>query len=63
MTYIAEVRHLLEACDCRSDIYKRKSIRAAADPHPLTLKERRQVERLSTERGYRRFTADHMGRA
>ncbi len=58
MTYIAEIKELLTACEADSTIYKRKPVKVEGRIRPLTLKQRRQVERLSTERGYRRFVAD-----
>jgi hypothetical protein len=61
MSYISEVRELLTACDVRSTIYERKPTRASGTIRPLTDWQRRQVERLSIERGYRRFVADRMG--
>ncbi len=60
MTYSAEIKELLTACDVEPDIYRRKPIRVSTRIRPLTAKQRRQVERLSTERGYRRFVAEMM---
>jgi hypothetical protein len=61
MTYIQEVKELLDACGCQATIYrKQKAVRPAGQVKPLTAAERRQVDRLSTERGYRRFTAERM---
>ena len=63
MTYSKEMYEFLEACGCASDIYTRKPVRIpGATIRPLTRAQRNQVERLSTERGYRRFTAELMGR-
>ncbi len=59
-TYASEIKELLEACEVQSDIYMRKAVRASGRIRPLTVKQRRQVEKLSTERGYRRFTAERM---
>jgi hypothetical protein len=62
VTYIAEVKELLTACNVSSTIYERKKpTRASGTIRPLTAKQRREVERLSIERGYRRFVADRMG--
>ena len=58
MTWISDVRLLLKGCE--ANIYKRKPTKSEGQPTALTLKQRRQVDRLSTERGYRRFTADRM---
>jgi len=60
MSYITEVRMLLTACDVRSTIYERKPTRVSGTVRPLTDWQRRQVEELSIERGYRRFVADRM---
>jgi len=60
MTYVSEIRELLSICDVDSTIYARKPVRVPGKINPLTVKQRRQVERLSTERGYRRFTAEMM---
>jgi hypothetical protein len=60
MTWITEVRELLAACDVRSTIYERKPTRASGTIRPLTARQRREVEKLSIERGYRRFMADRM---
>ena len=60
MTYIAEVRELLAACDVRSTIYERKPTRANGTIRPLTASQRKEVERLSRERGYRPFLAERM---
>ncbi len=58
MTYIAEIKELLNVCEADSTIYMRKPVKVEGRIRPLTMKQRRQVERLSTERGYRRFVAD-----
>jgi ClpP class serine protease len=61
MTYVAEIKELLNVCDANTTIYTRKPVRVAGNTiRPLTMKQRRQVERLSTERGYRRFVAEMM---
>jgi hypothetical protein len=60
MTYVAEMKELLNVCDADSTIYTRKPIRVPGNVRPLTVKQRRQVERLSRERGYRRFVAEMM---
>lgn len=60
MTYVSEIKELLNVCDADSTIYTRKPVRVPGKINPLTIKQRRQVERLSTERGYRRFTAEMM---
>lgn len=61
MTYVSEIKELLNVCDAESTIYTRKPVRVPGHTiRPLTLKQRRQVERLSTERGYRRFVAEMM---
>jgi hypothetical protein len=58
--YISEVKELLTACDVRSTIYERKPTRAVGIIRPLTRRQREEVERLSTERGYRPFVAERM---
>jgi len=59
MTYVAEIRKLLNVCEVDSTIYEeRKPVKVQAKVHPLTLAQRQQVERLSKERGYRRFVVD-----
>ncbi len=60
MTYISEIKELLEACEVRPTIYERKPIRISGKIRPLTPKQRRTVEELSVERGYRRFVAERM---
>ena len=61
MTYIAEIKELFTACDVRPTIYmERKPIRIPGSIRPLTPKQRRKVEELSIERGYRRFVAERM---
>ena len=60
MTYISEIKALLNVCDANTTIYARKPVRMPGKINPLTIKQRRQVEKLSTERGYRRFVADMM---
>jgi hypothetical protein len=60
MTYISEIKELLTACEAQSTIYRRKAVRAGGEIRPLTIKQRRQVDKLSTERGYRRFVAEMM---
>jgi hypothetical protein len=60
MTYISEIKELLTTCEAQSTIYRRKAVRACGEIRPLTLKQRRQVDKLSTERGYRRFVAEMM---
>ena len=60
MSYISEVKELLTACDVRSTIYERKPTRASGTIRPLTARQRRVVEKLSIERGYRRFVAERM---
>ncbi len=60
MTYVSEIKELLNVCDVDSTIYTRKPVRVPGKINPLTVKQRRQVERLSTERGYRRFVAEMM---
>jgi hypothetical protein len=60
MTYVSEVRKLMTACEVHSTIYERKPTRASGTFRPLTEWQRRQVESLSIERGYRRFVADRM---
>ncbi len=60
MTYVSEIKELLDVCDVDSSIYTRKPVRVPGKINPLTVKQRRQVERLSTERGYRRFVAEMM---
>lgn len=60
MTYVAEIKALFNVCDIDSTIYTRKPVRVPGKIHPLTVKQRKQVERLSTERGYRRFVAEMM---
>lgn len=60
-TYTSEIRELLTACDVEPTIYStRKAVRACGRVRPLTLEQRQQVERLSRERGYRRFVAEMM---
>ena len=59
-TYISEIKELLTVCDVNSTIYKRKPVRICSVIRPLTMKQRREVERLSTERGYRRFVAERV---
>jgi len=58
MTYISQIKKLFDVCDVDSTIYERKPVKVQGNIRRLTLKQRRQVERLSTERGYRRFVAD-----
>ncbi len=58
MTYVSEIRKLLNVCDVDSTIYERKPVKAPGKIRPLTLEQRQQVERLSRERGYRRFVVD-----
>ena len=58
MTYSAEIKELLTVCDVDSTIYTRKPVRVTSKIRPLTLRQRRQVEKLSRERGYRRFVAE-----
>jgi len=60
MTYTAEIKELFAVCDVNSTIYTRKPVKAYGKIRPLTLRQRRQVEKLSTERGYRRFVAEMM---
>jgi hypothetical protein len=60
MSYISEIKELLTVCDANVTIYRRKPVKAQGKIRPLTLKQREEVERLSTERGYRRFIADMM---
>jgi hypothetical protein len=60
MTYVSEIKELLNVCDADSTIYTRKPVRVPGTVRPLTVKQRRQVERLSRERGYRRFVAEMM---
>ena len=60
VTYISEIRELLTACDVRPTIYERKPTRVSGNIHPLTPKQRRKVDELSIERGYRRFVAERM---
>ena len=60
MTYVAEMKELLNVCDADSTIYTRKPVRVPGKIRPLTVKQRRQVDRLSRERGYRRFVAEMM---
>ena len=60
MTYVSEIKALLNVCDADSTIYSRKPIRVSGKIRPLTTRQRRQVERLSRERGYRRFVAEMM---
>jgi starvation-inducible outer membrane lipoprotein len=60
MTYSAEIKELLAACEVETSIYQRKAVRAGGKVSRLTAKQRRQVEELSTERGYRRFIAERM---
>lgn len=61
MTYVSEIKELMNVCDVESTIYAaRKPVRANGKIRPLTLEQRREVEKLSTERGYRRFVAEMM---
>ena len=60
MTYVAEMKELMTVCDADSTIYTRKPVRVPGSIRPLTVKQRRQVDRLSRERGYRRFVAEMM---
>ena len=60
MTYVSEIKELLNVCDANSTIYTRKPVRVPGHVRPLTMKQRRQVDRLSRERGYRRFVAEMM---
>ena len=61
MTYTAEIKELFTACDVRPRLYEeRKPIRIPGSIRPLTTEQRRKVEELSIERGYRRFVADRM---
>lgn len=61
MTYIREIRELLDACGCDGSIYRtHTAVRVSGKVTPITARDRRRVEKLSTERGYRRFTADLM---
>ncbi len=60
MTYVSEMKELLDVCDAEPTIYMRKPVRVPGTIRPLTMKQRRQVERLSRERGYRRFVAEMM---
>ncbi len=59
-TYYLEMKRLLNVCDADSTIYSRKPVKVPGKILPLTTAQRRQVDRLSTERGYRRFVADLM---
>jgi len=60
MTYVSQIKELLTVCDADSTIYTRKPVRVPGSIRPLTVKQRRQVEQLSRERGYRRFVAEMM---
>ena len=60
MTYVAEIKELLNVCDASPTIYTRKPVRVPGSVRPLTVKQRRQVDRVSRERGYRRFVAEMM---
>jgi hypothetical protein len=61
MSYISEIKELLSACEVDSTIYQRKPVRVHGTIRPLTRRQRLEVEKLSIERGYRRFVADRMG--
>jgi len=60
-TYITDVRRLLQQCGCASDVYERiKPVKIPGSIHPLTPGQRRHVDAVSRERGYRRFVVTHM---
>lgn len=60
MTYAAEIKELMNVCDVTSTIYTREPVKEGGKIRPLTMKQRREVEKFSRERGYRRFVADMM---
>ncbi len=63
MIYANEIRKLLDSCGCEATIYtdRKPALPDNEGPvYPLTPAQRRRVERLSTERGYRRFTAEYI---
>lgn len=61
-TYTDDIEELLIKSGCDNDFYStHKPVKEPGELKPLTAKERKQVERVSTERGYRRFTAEMMG--
>ncbi len=62
MSYHLEMKQLLTACGCESAIYTRKPVKGTGEVQPLTPQQRRQVERLSKERGYRRIVVDFANR-
>jgi hypothetical protein len=58
MTYIEEMELLFRGLGIESGIYNQAPVKVVADFKPLTKVQRAQVDLLSKERGYRRFTAD-----
>ncbi|NLT66958.1 MAG: hypothetical protein GXX84_10185 [Acidobacteria bacterium] len=59
-TYASEIKELMNVCDVDSTIYLRQPVREGGQIRRLTTKQRREVEKVSTERGYRRFVAEMM---
>lgn len=60
MTYAHEMREFLTAIGHEATIYDREPARESSPVSPLTRRERKRVDELSRERGYRRFTAERM---
>ena len=60
--YSESMKELASVCGFRADIYESvKPVKSCRKIKPLTDKQRELVDSLSTERGYRAFTADRMG--
>lgn len=60
--YSDEMHKLFDGLGIESNLYReRRPVRVQTQVRPLTQKQRDQVERLSTERGYRMFVAERMG--
>jgi hypothetical protein len=58
MTYAQEIELLFKELGIEAVIYQQVPVKVVADSKPLTKAQRAQVDLLSKERGYRRFTAD-----
>jgi hypothetical protein len=59
MTYIQDMKLLLKTCNVKTTIYEKEAIREInGNITPLTAKERRKVNSLSKEHGYRRLIVD-----
>jgi hypothetical protein len=58
MTYAQEMNLLFKKLGIEAVIYQQVPVKVVADYKPITKVQRAQVDLLSKERGYRRFTAD-----